>query len=56
MTKSVFLGAVQHCEVVLADGACVRLGASPERALPQDGPVVIAIDVARAWLMREVAP
>ena len=27
VTKSVFLGAVQHCEVILTDGTCVRLGA-----------------------------
>jgi ABC-type Fe3+/spermidine/putrescine transport system ATPase subunit len=56
VAKSVFLGAVQHCEVVLTDGTCVRLGAPPNRALPQDEPVTIGIDVERAWLMRSVAP
>jgi hypothetical protein len=54
--KSVFLGAVQHCEVVLPDDTSIRLGAPPERSLPSDGPVAIKIDVARAWLMPDVAP
>ncbi len=56
VTKLVFLGAVQHCEIVLPDGACVRLGAPPDRSLPLDGPVAIRIDVERAWLMPDVAP
>jgi ABC-type Fe3+/spermidine/putrescine transport system ATPase subunit len=56
VAKSVFLGAVQHCEVVLPDGTSVRLGAPPDRALPQGEPIAIEVDVARAWLMRDVAP
>jgi ABC-type Fe3+/spermidine/putrescine transport system ATPase subunit len=56
VTKSVFLGAVQHCEVALPDAASVRLGAPVDRALPPDAPVAIAIDAERAWLMPDVAP
>ena len=56
VTKSVFLGAVQHCEIVLSDGTCVRLGAPPDRALPPGERITVAVDVERAWLMREAAP
>jgi ABC-type Fe3+/spermidine/putrescine transport system ATPase subunit len=56
VTKSVFLGAVQHCEVVLPDGTCVRLGVPPDRALPPGGPVAVRLDVERTWLMPDVAP
>src|ERR671913_556270 len=56
VTKSVFLGAVQHCEVALPDGTCVRLGVPPDRALPPDGPVAVRLDVERTWLMPDVAP
>lgn len=56
VTKSVFLGAAQHCEVTLADGGCIRLGAAPDQALPPDGRVTVAIDLERAWLMPDVAP
>ena len=55
MTKSVFLGAVQHCEVVLPDGTSVRLGVPPDRSLPSDGAVAVKLDAERAWLMPEVA-
>ncbi len=51
VVKSVFLGAVQHCEVVLGDGASVRLGMPPDRPLPADGTVSVRLDVDRAWLM-----
>jgi ABC-type Fe3+/spermidine/putrescine transport system ATPase subunit len=56
VTKSVFLGAVQHCEVTLPDGTSIRLGAPPDRSLPLDGPIAVEIDVDRAWLMPDVAP
>ena len=56
ITKSVFLGAVQHCEIVLTDGTCVRLGAPADRALPQGEHITVAVDVERAWLMPEIAP
>lgn len=54
--KSVFLGAIQHCEVVLPDGTPLRLGATPDQALPQDRTVAIAINLDQAWLMQDVAP
>ena len=41
VVKSVFLGAVQHCEVVLPDSASVRLGVPPDRPLPTDGTLTI---------------
>jgi len=56
VVKSVFLGAVQHCEVVLRDGASVRLGTPPDRPLPADGTVSIRLDVDRAWLMPDAVP
>jgi ABC-type Fe3+/spermidine/putrescine transport system ATPase subunit len=56
VTKSVFLGAVQHCEVVLRDGTSVRLGTLPDRPLPADGTVSVRLDVDRAWLMPDIAP
>src|SRR4029453_10577891 len=56
VTKSVFLGAVQHCEVVLSDNTSVRLGVPPDRSLPPDGTVAIKLEVERAGLMRDVAP
>lgn len=55
VTKSVFLGAVQHCEVVLPDSTSVRLGVPPDRSLPPDGTVAVKLDVERTWLMPEVA-
>jgi len=55
VTKSVFLGAVQHCEVVLSDATSVRLGVPPDRSLPADGTVAVKLDVERTWLMPEVA-
>jgi ABC-type Fe3+/spermidine/putrescine transport system ATPase subunit len=56
VVKSVFLGAVQHCEVVLRDGASVRLGTPPDRPLPADGTVSVRLDVDRAWLMPDAVP
>ncbi len=56
ITKSVFLGAVQHCEVVLRDGTGVRLGTTPDRSLPLDGTVAVRLDADQAWLMPDVAP
>jgi len=54
ITKSVFLGAVQHCEVTLPDGTCVRLGVRPNGASP-GGQVSVRLDAEDAWLMPEVA-
>ncbi len=56
VTKSVFLGAVQHCEVLLRDGTAIRLGTAPDRPLPADGTVSVRLDVERAWLMPDTAP
>ncbi|GEP55446.1 ABC transporter ATP-binding protein [Reyranella soli] len=56
VVKSVFLGAVQHCEVVLRDGASVRLGTPPDRPLPADGTVSVRLDVDRTWLMPDAVP
>jgi len=56
VTKSVFLGAVQHCEVLLRDGTAIRLGTAPDRPLPADGTVSVRLDVDRAWLMPDTAP
>lgn len=54
VSKAAFLGASQHCEVLLDTGGMLKLAVPPNTEISAGGRVGISVAVEHAWLMPEV--